>query len=177
MAYKSVVSVFWVCFWVLLLQERLYWLNVQLIFPNYAISGCPTYMTAFWADACLGIMFVCELILLHQLFFVVMLYIDFFKVQAEYGFLKIDRGTFFLRYLLIIPLIDMLKTSVLTLVCLAVFNWGAQLNRWLFVAIVISVTTICVIADIAFSGQITSCVSGKLTPLAEKDQELETMID
>lgn len=46
-----------------------------------------------------------------------------------------------------------------------------------FVAIVIVITTIVVLADVAFSGKATSCIRGKLSPLEDRDPELLKLIN
>lgn len=88
MSYKIVRALFWVAFWIALVQERLYWANVNLIFPDYNVKGCPSYMNQFWADFCIGLIFEIELTIVHQLFFTGLLYVDFFVIQKKFGFLK-----------------------------------------------------------------------------------------
>jgi len=90
MVYKLLLALFWLGFWIGLVQDRLYWANVRMIFPDYATKGCPSHMSAFWADVCLGFIFIIELTLMHAVFFTAVLYVDFFVLQDKYGFLKMD---------------------------------------------------------------------------------------
>lgn len=94
--YKLVRALFWIGFWVGLVQQRLWYANVELIFPDYATNGCPTYMNAFWADVCLGFILELELTIVHTAFYVALLYVDFFVIQKRYGFLKQTRFQFVL---------------------------------------------------------------------------------
>ena len=89
-------ALFWIGFWVGLVQQRLWYANVELIFPDYATKGCSTYMNAFWADVCLGFIFELELTIVHTAFYVALLYVDFFVIQKRYGFLKQTRLQFVL---------------------------------------------------------------------------------
>ena len=119
--YKLVRALFWIGFWVGLVQQRLWYANVELIFPDYATKGCPSYMNAFWADVCLGFIFELELTIVHTAFFAAILYIDFFSIKKRYGFLKVSRCQFFLIFVVKTPLFELLRNYVLTLICLAVY--------------------------------------------------------
>lgn len=86
--YKLILAAFWIAFWVALLQERVWTMNRDWIFPNYETEGCPANFSKFWADYCLALLFELELTVVHQLFFTSMLYYDFFVVKKKFGFLK-----------------------------------------------------------------------------------------
>lgn len=77
-----------------------------------------------------------------------------------------------LRYLVIVPLIEMIRAAVITLICLSAYNYGLGIDEFGFVAIVIVITTIVVLADVVLSGKATSCIRGKLSPLEERDPVL-----
>jgi len=177
MVYKVVIVVFWITFWAALLQERVWTMNRNWIFAEFdPANGCPVKMTPFWSDYVLGLIFEIELTIVHQLFFTAMLYYDFFVVRKKYGFLKITQSAFLIRYLVIIPLIEIVRVGAITLICLSVFALVEKMNVYLFIFIVMIITTLVVLADVSFSGKVTSCVRGKLTPLEEKDPELDEMI-
>lgn len=167
--FKASLAIFWVLFWLLEVQQHLYWANVHWIFPDYDTKGCPANMNVFWADFCLGLLFIVELIIAHALFFAAILYVDFFSIQKRYGFLKVGKTAFFIRYLLIVPLIDIVRNAVFLLIAMLVFNYGIKLPLAAFIIIVIVVTTLVVLADVKFSGQVQSITRGKMTPLSELD--------
>ena len=176
MVYKFVRVLFWIGFWVGLVQERLWYANVELIFPDYSNKGCPSYMNAFWADVCLGFIFELELTILHTAFFAAILYVDFFSIKKRYGFLKMNRCQFFLYFVVKNPLFELVRTCLLTLICLAVFTYGLQLNLALFLVIEVVVVTVVVVADVVFSTRFGASLRGKMTPLEQKDPELLSLI-
>ena len=121
MTYKLTLAVFWVIFWVALWPEALFQWNMNWLYPNTATEGCP--VRPFWADFAVAIMIEIELTIVHQLFFTALLYVDFFIIQDKYGFLKITLGDFLLRFLLITPLIEIIRVGAMTLITLTFFNW------------------------------------------------------
>lgn len=116
--YYAGLGVFWLGFWIGLVQQRLWSRNVQLLFPN----GCPSYMNAFWADVCLGFILEIELTIMHQLWFVPILYIEFFVVQKKYGFLNMTMGRFIVNKMILGPLTELVRDMGLTLAALAIKN-------------------------------------------------------
>lgn len=178
MLYKLVRALFWIGFWVGLVQERVWKANINMIFPDYETKGCPSYMNAFWADVCLGFIFELELTILHTAFFACILYVDNFSIKRRYGFLKMNRLQFFLYFILKNPLFELIRTCALTLICLAVYQFGLKkLQILIFLAILLTTVTLVVIADVAVYTKLRSTLSGKLTPLEQKDPALVHMIN
>ena len=177
MLYKLVRALFWIGFWVGLVQERVWTANINMIFPDYETKGCPSYMNAFWADVCLGFIFELELTIVHTAFFACILYVDNFSIKRRYGFLKMNRLQFFLYFVLKNPLFELIRTCALTLICLAVYQFGLKLKIVIFLAILLTTVTLVVIADVAVYTKLRSTLSGKLTPLEQKDPALVKMIN
>lgn len=122
MVYKLTLIFFWVFFWILLLPQKLYQANINYLWPNLATEGCS--MNVFYADYVIGLLFIVELVIIHMLFFSACLAYDFFVNQKNYGFLTMTKGTFVIRFMLISPLIEIVRNGALTFVTLAVFQVG-----------------------------------------------------
>ena len=172
--YYAGLGVFWLGFWIGLVQQRLWSRNVQLLFPN----GCPSNMNAFWADVCLGFILEIELTIMHQLWFVPLLYIEFFVVQKKYGFLNMTMGRFIVNRMILGPITELVRDMGLTLAALAIIYICIKfLHMGIFVIITVAATTILVLADVFYNLATQSCTEGKMTPLAERDAKLKQIID
>ena len=100
------------------------------------------------------------------------MYYNNFVIQKKYGFLRQTSLSFLIRSFLISPIIDTLRFTLLTLICMVIFNYGLKLPMAAFVVIIVAACTIICILDIAISGKLLSCTRGKMTPLEDKDPEL-----
>lgn len=86
-------------------------------------------------------------------------------------------SAFFLRNLVINPIIDTIRFMLITLICMAVFYYGQKIHLAAFICIVVVVVTAIVYLDIAASSGLLSLTRGKLTPLEEADPELLKMVN
>jgi hypothetical protein len=64
--YKLFRALFWIGFWIGLVQEKMWTFNVNLIFPDFnKDTGCTSNMNQFWVDVCLAFIFEIELNFVH----------------------------------------------------------------------------------------------------------------